>query len=192
MCLSVELVNQSEDSVMAHIHGAKETATVVKAASKAPEMAGMTGNSMGEMGSMMGGMGMGGMGPMMGGMGGMGMMGTGQMMMPNMPNMPAMAECAEMLAKGAAATGVALSARSTMERGLMYRLSRNPWVLFGLGVAAGYFVHKYRKEIIRGATRIGEKGKGLVLQQRENLEDLVAEAKESGEDTGKPEAPKPD
>ena len=50
-------------------------------------------------------------------------------------------------------------------------------VLFGLGIAVGYTVHKYRKEIIKSANRAAEKSKDFVLQQRENLEDIVAELK---------------
>lgn len=60
-------------------------------------------------------------------------------------------------------------------------LARHPVITFGLGLAAGYFIHKYRKEIIATAARASEKGKDFVLQQRENLADLVAETQEVGE-----------
>ncbi len=63
----------------------------------------------------------------------------------------------------------------------MSLLAKHPVVTFGLGVAAGYFIHKYRKEIIGAANEAAEKGKDFVLQQRENLADVLAEAKESGE-----------
>jgi hypothetical protein len=63
-------------------------------------------------------------------------------------------------------------------------LAKHPIVVFGLGVATGYFVHKYRKEIIDSATQLTEKGKDFVLNQKENLEDLVAECKESADDAG--------
>lgn len=62
----------------------------------------------------------------------------------------------------------------------MLKLTKSPIIVFGLGVAAGYFIHKYRKEIITGATDLAEKGKDFVLQQRENLEDLIAEGKDGG------------
>ncbi|MGI9211859.1 MAG: hypothetical protein ACR2HF_05250 [Methylococcaceae bacterium] len=83
------------------------------------------------------------------------------------------------MAGGAAATGalVAVSSHNT-RKGIIQTLSRNPVVVFGLGMAAGYLIHKYRKEIISGATRLSEQGKDFVLQQKESLEDLVAECKE--------------
>ena len=82
------------------------------------------------------------------------------------------------LAKGAAATGtlVAVSSHNTRQ-GVVKTLLRNPLVMFGLGLAAGFLIHKYRREIIDTATRVGEQGRDFVLQQRENLEDLVAECK---------------
>lgn len=63
-------------------------------------------------------------------------------------------------------------------------LSRHPLILFGVGVGVGYFVHKYRKEIIETASRAGEKGKDFVLQQRENLEDIISGQKEAADDAG--------
>lgn len=59
------------------------------------------------------------------------------------------------------------------------RLLRNPWVLLSVGIAVGYMVHKHRKDIIGAANRVAEKGKDFVLQQRENLEDIIAESGES-------------
>ena len=61
-------------------------------------------------------------------------------------------------------------------------LAKHPIVVFGLGVATGYLVHKYRKEIIDSATQLTEKGKDFVLNQKENLEDMVAEYKEGADD----------
>ncbi|HHJ39031.1 MAG TPA: hypothetical protein ENJ86_06165 [Methylothermaceae bacterium] len=63
----------------------------------------------------------------------------------------------------------------------MTRLARHPLLVFGLGVAAGIVVYKYRKQIISTAMRAGEKSKDFVLQQKETLEDIVAETKEEGE-----------
>ncbi len=84
------------------------------------------------------------------------------------------------MAAGAAATGAMVSAVSShnTRKGIVKTLSRHPLVVFGLGLAAGYLIHKYRKEIISGATRLSEQGKDFVLQQKESLEDLVAECKE--------------
>lgn len=66
----------------------------------------------------------------------------------------------------------------------MSTLSKHPWILFGAGVAVGFLVHKYRKEIIETANRAGEKSKDFVLQQRENLEDIIAGHKEAADDAG--------
>ena len=86
---------------------------------------------------------------------------------------------------GMAAAGTAAVAAATPQgRGFMGFLARHPLVIFGLGVAVGYLAHKYRKEIIDSATRASEKGKDFVLNQKENLEDLVAECKECADDAG--------
>lgn len=61
---------------------------------------------------------------------------------------------------------------------LMGKVTRHPVLVFGLGMVAGYFVYKYRKEIISSATKTIDAGKDFVLHQKENLEDIVAEAKE--------------
>lgn len=60
------------------------------------------------------------------------------------------------------------------------KLTKHPALVFGLGVVAGVLVYKYRKEIIAGATKVVDTGKDFVLQQKENLEDIVAESKEEG------------
>ncbi len=86
---------------------------------------------------------------------------------------------AQQMAKGAAATGAVVSASSLAARSFLGRLLQNPLVMFGIGIAVGYSVHKYRKEIIGAANRVAEKGKDFVLQQRESLEDIVAETRES-------------
>ncbi len=61
---------------------------------------------------------------------------------------------------------------------LMSNVAKHPVLVFGLGVAAGYLVYKYRKEIISSTTKAVDAGKDFVLQQKENLEDIVAESKE--------------
>ena len=63
----------------------------------------------------------------------------------------------------------------------MSLLSRHPVITFTLGLAAGYFIHKYRKEIIAAAAEATEKGKDFILQQKENLADAIAETQETGE-----------
>ena len=150
---------------MANVQGAANLAAASKhvaeaGAAKAMET-GMKGMMMGE-----------GMSGMMGG-GMPGMMGAGAV-----KAAPA-AVSFHNVAKGAATTGVAVTAASRTGKSLVGRLVRNPWVLFGLGITVGYMVHKYRKNIIGAANRVAEKGKDFVLQQRENLEDIVAESSES-------------
>jgi hypothetical protein len=61
---------------------------------------------------------------------------------------------------------------------IMSNLAKHPVLVFGLGIAAGYFTYKYRKDIIAGATKVVDSGKDFVLQQKENLEDIVAETQE--------------
>jgi len=61
---------------------------------------------------------------------------------------------------------------------LMSKVSKHPALVFGLGMIAGYFVYKYRKDIIANASKTIDAGKDFILHQKENLEDLVAEAKE--------------
>ena len=62
----------------------------------------------------------------------------------------------------------------------MGKLAKHPVLVFGIGLAAGYLVYKYRKDIISSATKVVDSGKDFVLQQKENLEDIVAETKEEG------------
>lgn len=83
------------------------------------------------------------------------------------------------VAKGAAAAGAVKVASKKAGKSFLGKVFSHPLVVFGLGVAVGYTIHKYRKEIIESANRAVEKSQDFVLQQRENLEDLVAEAPES-------------
>jgi hypothetical protein len=59
----------------------------------------------------------------------------------------------------------------------MNNIAKHPVIVFGLGLIAGYFVYKYRKEIISTAVKAVDAGQDFVLQQKENLEDIVAESK---------------
>ena len=83
-----------------------------------------------------------------------------------------------------AATGFAAG------RGLLgAALLRNPLVLLAGGIAAGYLLHKYEKEIVLALSRAAGMGKDFVLHQKENLEDLVAEAKDTEAAAGAGDAP---
>ncbi|MEQ1635631.1 MAG: hypothetical protein ABL903_02995 [Methylococcales bacterium] len=74
--------------------------------------------------------------------------------------------------------GTIVSATLGVGGKVMSKLVKYPVVVFGMGVVAGYFVYKYRKEIISKTSQAVDAGKDFVLQQKENLEDIVAEAKE--------------
>ena len=53
-------------------------------------------------------------------------------------------------------------------------LTKHPWLLFGIGFAAGFYAHEYRKEIIEAATQGAEEAKKTFLRQAEHLEEVVA------------------
>ncbi len=55
-------------------------------------------------------------------------------------------------------------------------LLRNPLVFLAAGVAAGYLLFKYEKEIIATASKLTGMGKDFALHQKENLDDLIAES----------------
>lgn len=59
-------------------------------------------------------------------------------------------------------------------------LLRNPLMFLATGVAAGiaagYLLHKYEKEITEALARTTGMGKDFMLHQKENLDDLVATA----------------
>ncbi|KAF0163939.1 MAG: hypothetical protein FD157_2618 [Rhodocyclaceae bacterium] len=84
------------------------------------------------------------------------------------------------VAKGAmvAATGYAAT-RALVGQGLL----RNPLLLLAGGIAGGiaigYLLHKHEKEVVLALSRAIGMGKDFVMQQRENLDDLVAEAKDT-------------
>ena len=108
---------------------------------------------------------------------GAGMMGTGAGMM------------SHPVAKGAmiAATGY------TAGRAMLPAMLRNPLLLLagGIagGVAVGYLLHKHEKDVVRFVSRAMGMGKDFVAQQRENLDDLIAEAREGEPAAGDPAAP---
>ena len=87
----------------------------------------------------------------------------------------------EMMAKGFA-TVVAASTVINTGKGVMTTLARHPLVMFSLGLATGFLVHKYRKEIISAASKTAEQSRDFVLRQKENLKDMIAETQETTEE----------
>ncbi len=83
------------------------------------------------------------------------------------------------LAAGAAA--VTAAAGLLAGRGLFRAIFANPWVTLTAGIAAGYLVHKYQREIIATAIRTTDMAKDFALEQKEKLSDLIEEAKETEE-----------
>jgi hypothetical protein len=85
-----------------------------------------------------------------------------------------------------AATGFAAG------RGLFsFNPLKNPLVMLAGGVVAGYLLHKYEKEIVAAVSKATGMGKDMALHQKENLEDMIAEAQEKEANAAKPAAPKP-
>ena len=125
---------------MAHVHGEKAAAQIKSVGNAGA--AKMMDPSMGKMA--MGPMMTEGMGPVMKeGMKPMMHEGMGSMMMAGMGPM--------MKSPGvvtSAATGAVVTAGSSAGKSVIRRFFTHPLVLFGLGVAAGYYLHKYRKSII--------------------------------------------
>jgi hypothetical protein len=99
-------------------------------------------------------------------------------------NMPQMMGSASPVAKGAMiAAGTYVAGRSLLGGALL----RNPLVLFAAGIAAGYYLHKHQDEIVLALSKASGMGKDFLLQQKENLADLVEEAKEQEAEVAKPE-----
>ncbi len=75
--------------------------------------------------------------------------------------------------------GAAMSTGAKSEGLIINKIAKHPLLILGAGIVAGYLAHKYRKEIINAASSVTDKSKNFVLQQKENLEDIVAESKEA-------------
>ncbi len=100
-------------------------------------------------------------------------------MMKQMPHMMGGSPMGSMMGSPLAHGAMLASAGFAAGRGLIgASLLRNPFVLVGAGIVAGYLIHKYEKEIVAAISKVTGIGKDFVLQQKENLEDLVAEAQE--------------
>lgn len=101
-------------------------------------------------------------------------------MMKQMPHLMSSASHAmsKPLTQGAMAAGGFAAGRTLLGPTLL----RNPLTFLALGVAggvvAGFLAFKYQKEIIDGLSKVSGMGKDFALQQKENLNDLMAEAEE--------------
>jgi hypothetical protein len=86
----------------------------------------------------------------------------------------------ELVVKGVA---TALAAATIIEtgKGVVSTLAKQPLVMFGMGLAVGYFTYKYRKEVISITSKTAEQSRDFILQQKENIKDLLAETKEGSE-----------
>jgi len=104
------------------------------------------------------------------------LMAMGKQMMASMPESHKTMTMGKGLVKSTVAT-------ATVHTGakLMNTFSKHPALVFGLGVLTGYLVYKYRKQIISSAAKAVDAGKDFVLEQKESLEDIVAETKETSE-----------
>ena len=93
------------------------------------------------------------------------------------------------LARGAAVAASGLAAGRSL---LGLSLLRNPLTLLvagvATGVAAGFLLHKYEREVIEGLSKLSGIGKDFALHQRENLNDLMAEAQDKVEGVAPPPA----
>lgn len=67
--------------------------------------------------------------------------------------------------------------------GIIRHLLGNPLVAFGAGIAVGYLGFKYRKEIVATVAKTTDMGKDFMQNQKENLADIIEEAKEAEEDS---------
>ncbi len=78
----------------------------------------------------------------------------------------------EMVATGVT-TGIIATAIMQTGRGVVTLLAKNPAVIFGAGVATGYFVRKYRKGILLSAHKVAAQGKDFAIHQKKHIDDLL-------------------
>mgnify|MGYP001116208138 CR=1 FL=1 len=113
-------------------------------------------------------------------------------MMKQMPHM--MSTAGHMMTKPMATGAMMAGAGFAAGRGLLGKaVLHNPLALLALGaaggVAAGFLLFKYHKEIVEGLSKATGMGKDFALHQKENLNDLMAEAKDKIEGNPPPATP---
>jgi hypothetical protein len=84
----------------------------------------------------------------------------------------------ELVVKGVT---TALAAATIIEtgKGVFTKLAKHPLIMFSMGIAAGFFVQKYRKEIISITSKTAEQSKDYVWRQKELLKDLLEETRDT-------------
>ncbi|MBS1144487.1 MAG: hypothetical protein H6R14_1893 [Proteobacteria bacterium] len=102
-------------------------------------------------------------------------------MMKKMPHM--MSTAGHMMSKPMATGAMMAGAGFAAGKGLLGgALLRNPLTLLAVGaaggIAAGFLLFKYQKEIVDGLSKATGMGKDFALHQKENLADLMAEAQD--------------
>ena len=113
-------------------------------------------------------------------------------MMKQMPHM--MGQAGQMMSRPMATGAMMAATGFAAGRGLLgTTLLRNPLALLAVGavggIAAGFLLFKYQKEIVDGLSKVTDMGKDFALHQKENLNDLMATAEEKLEGQAPPPAP---
>lgn len=68
-----------------------------------------------------------------------------------------------------------------LSRTYMRRVLLHPLLVFGVGALVGAYTYKHRKRLVQTANDLLESGSDYVLEQKERLSDLIAEAKSGDE-----------
>ena len=102
-------------------------------------------------------------------------------MMKQMPHM--MSQAGHMMSNPVTTGAMMAGAGFAAGKGLLgTALLRNPLALLAVGaaggIAAGFLLFKYQKEIVEGLSKATGMGKDFALHQKENLNDLMAEAED--------------
>lgn len=115
-------------------------------------------------------------------------------MMKQMPHM--MSQAGHMMSKPVTTGAMMAGAGFAAGKGLLgTALLRNPLALLAVGaaggIAAGFLLFKYQKEIVDGLSKATGMGKDFALHQKENLNDLMAEAQDKFEGNPPPASETP-
>jgi NADH:ubiquinone oxidoreductase subunit 4 (subunit M) len=115
-------------------------------------------------------------------------------MMKQMPHM--MSQAGHMMTKPMATGAMMAGAGFAAGKGLLGgALLRNPLTLLAVGaaggIAAGFLLFKYQKEIVEGLSKATGMGKDFALHQKENLNDLMAETQDKFEGNPPPASETP-